>query len=98
MSHFVEKCRVCTRVLTQCRCPDPHKEVRWSICAECARVRVVGQVVPSKHFAAVNEPVADIAAVVVERDRYMARCRELEARLQAIRELVDGGGNKATRG
>ena len=34
--HYVVKCRECDRVITQCRCADPNKAVRWSICNKCA--------------------------------------------------------------
>lgn len=33
--HFIERCRHCSVVLGQCRCPSPNKTVRWSTCAEC---------------------------------------------------------------
>lgn len=38
-SHFIEKCRVCNRVITQCRRPDLNKPVRWAICSNCAQSR-----------------------------------------------------------
>ena len=35
MGHFIENCRICRGVTRQCRCPDPNKEQRWTICADC---------------------------------------------------------------
>jgi len=34
MSHFIEKCRRCAKVTSQCRCIDCNKEVRLVICAD----------------------------------------------------------------
>ena len=36
MSHFIEKCKKCKRVISQCRCPGP-KEERWSLCTDCEK-------------------------------------------------------------
>ena len=36
MSHFIEKCKECGITISQCRCPDPNKEVRYSVCTTCA--------------------------------------------------------------
>jgi hypothetical protein len=33
--HFICKCRHCDVVITQCRCPDPSKNVVYSICDKC---------------------------------------------------------------
>lgn len=35
MNHFIEKCKSCKIVISQCRCPDPNKEERWSLCKLC---------------------------------------------------------------
>jgi hypothetical protein len=35
MNHYIEKCKECQTVMGQCRCPDPNKEVRWTLCPEC---------------------------------------------------------------
>lgn len=35
MGHFIENCRICKEVTSQCRCPDPNKEQRWTICDKC---------------------------------------------------------------
>lgn len=37
-THFIEKCRGCNAVLSQCRCADSNKAIRWGICEECKRV------------------------------------------------------------
>ena len=36
MSHHIEKCKHCGTVIQQCRCGFS-KEVRYSVCAECAK-------------------------------------------------------------
>lgn len=35
MSHFIKKCKICLKTITQCRCPDKNKTVEWDICEEC---------------------------------------------------------------
>lgn len=35
MSHYIEKCRVCEAVVSQCRCPAPNKELRLVLCKSC---------------------------------------------------------------
>lgn len=37
MSHHIEKCKHCGVVIQQCRCPDGAKNVRYSVCAGCAK-------------------------------------------------------------
>lgn len=39
MSHFIEKCKGCARVMRQCRCPDSNKAILWSECDSCAQAR-----------------------------------------------------------
>ena len=36
MTHFIEKCKECEKVISQCRCPDLNKTIRWGICKECS--------------------------------------------------------------
>jgi hypothetical protein len=36
MSHFIELCKICGDVISQCRCPDLNKEKRYGVCAKCA--------------------------------------------------------------
>jgi hypothetical protein len=33
--HFIERCRHCGGVISQCRCPARDKEVRYGVCATC---------------------------------------------------------------
>ena len=40
MSHFIEVCKFCGDVITQCRCPDPNKEKRYGVCVNCAAQHV----------------------------------------------------------
>lgn len=35
MSHFIEICKVCECVISQCRCPSPDKEKRYGVCNAC---------------------------------------------------------------
>jgi len=35
MSHFIKKCKECDKIISQCRCMDKNKEVRYSICNNC---------------------------------------------------------------
>ena len=35
MSHFIVKCRVCGRTISQCRCPSQNKPVSYSTCSSC---------------------------------------------------------------
>lgn len=36
MSHFIEKCKHCNCVITQCRCASTNKEIRWGVCEQCS--------------------------------------------------------------
>ncbi len=38
MSHFIELCRICGTVISQCRCAGPNKEQRWGICEDCKKM------------------------------------------------------------
>jgi len=35
MSHFIEVCKYCGDVISQCRCPSPNKEKREGVCNRC---------------------------------------------------------------
>lgn len=35
MSHFIETCKYCGTVISQCRCPSPNKEKRVGVCNNC---------------------------------------------------------------
>lgn len=37
MSHFIEICKECNDVISQCRCPSTDKEKRFSICEKCLK-------------------------------------------------------------
>jgi hypothetical protein len=34
-THFIDKCRMCQRVIRQCRCPSSGKLIRWGLCDTC---------------------------------------------------------------
>lgn len=36
MSHFIEICKLCGDVISQCRCPSPYKVEREGICTKCS--------------------------------------------------------------
>lgn len=41
--HYIQKCRICGTVISQCRCPSKDKEERWGYCEKCAETaRVFG--------------------------------------------------------
>jgi hypothetical protein len=35
--HYIERCKVCGVIISQCRCPSKDKEEWLSICLECAK-------------------------------------------------------------
>lgn len=35
MSHFIETCKFCGTVISQCRCPSPDKTKRVGVCSKC---------------------------------------------------------------
>jgi hypothetical protein len=35
MSHFIVYCRVCNKVISQCRCMFCDKEKKYGVCPEC---------------------------------------------------------------
>ena len=37
--HFIELCKSCGNVISQCRCPSKDKEVRYGLCEVCQRTR-----------------------------------------------------------
>lgn len=34
-NHYKVVCRKCNAIITQCRCPDKNKEIRWDVCPSC---------------------------------------------------------------
>lgn len=38
-NHYVEKCKECSRIIGQCRCPALDKAVQWGVCSECLAKR-----------------------------------------------------------
>lgn len=36
--HYIELCTECGTVISQCRCPDPNKTKRYSVCDKCKTV------------------------------------------------------------
>ena len=35
MGHYIELCKYCGDVVSQCRCPSKDKEVRYGVCNKC---------------------------------------------------------------
>lgn len=33
--HFIEKCKFCEVIISQCRCPDLNKLIKLSVCDKC---------------------------------------------------------------
>ena len=36
-NHYIKKCRVCDKIITQCRCPAKDKKVILTVCDECLK-------------------------------------------------------------
>lgn len=36
MTHYIVKCRYCSKTMRQCRCPSKDKAVRYDTCDLCA--------------------------------------------------------------
>ena len=39
MNHFIKKCKECDVVINQCRCADPRKEVIYTLCKKCKKIK-----------------------------------------------------------
>ena len=37
-NHFILKCHLCSKVISQCRCMDKNKETRMTVCAACKEI------------------------------------------------------------
>ena len=48
MSHFMTKCSKCDAIITQCRCPDPNKTIKYEICSSCKDKTKVAEVSEDK--------------------------------------------------
>ena len=35
MNHYIEICKICKTVVSQCRCPSPNKDKRETVCDKC---------------------------------------------------------------
>jgi hypothetical protein len=40
-SHYIERCKVCKKVMAQCRCMDCTKTETWSVCDDCKKTHSV---------------------------------------------------------
>jgi hypothetical protein len=38
--HFIRLCKVCGKVICQCRCPDPDKRKEYDVCDDCKKTTV----------------------------------------------------------
>lgn len=43
MSHFIEICEDCKKVISQCRCPSKNKEQRIGLCESCNEKREISK-------------------------------------------------------
>lgn len=50
MGHFIENCRVCKKILRQCRCACCNQEQRWTICNDCKAKENVPPVTGTRKF------------------------------------------------
>jgi len=39
MNHFITKCKLCEKVINQCRCPSESKTVNYEVCSSCEDIR-----------------------------------------------------------
>lgn len=46
--HFIVECRLCKRVISQCRCPASTKEITLVICNDCRKKMEEAEIVNSK--------------------------------------------------
>ena len=37
--HFIEKCKDCDKIISQCRCISKDKEIKYSICEKCIKIK-----------------------------------------------------------
>lgn len=38
MSHYIKKCKICKKVISQCRCMSCNKTEIFDICNECKKI------------------------------------------------------------
>lgn len=61
MKHFVEVCKFCDSVISQCRCPSSDKEKRLGVCDKCVTKEAVLTCLHClKSFKTSAHPVIDI--------------------------------------
>ena len=34
--HFITKCRQCSMIISECRCPSPNKTILFGSCSDCS--------------------------------------------------------------
>lgn len=37
--HYIERCKFCNKVMSQCRCIDCNKQVIYSVCTRCSELK-----------------------------------------------------------
>lgn len=42
-AHYIERCKFCREIISQCRCSDPRKPTRFGICGDCAEKVAAGE-------------------------------------------------------
>lgn len=45
MTHFKTVCTQCGIIITQCRCPDQNKTIKWDVCDDCKKSEIKKDVV-----------------------------------------------------
>jgi hypothetical protein len=79
--HFKEVCRGCGATITQCRCPDPNKEIRYGFCQTCSK-KLYDPTAPENSAAGYQ------AAVVLEAEN-----KRLRAENQQLKEALGACSN-----
>lgn len=85
MSHFIELCRGCGILISQCRCPGP-REKRWSVCARC---KAEGRDRPATSPADLEQRIEELEQTLhATRDFISVRAPEAKTALDRIDTLT----------
>ena len=55
--HFKEVCSDCKKIISQCRCSDPNKQVTYSVCASCQAIR--NKVIKANPISPIQQSIAE---------------------------------------
>ena len=91
-NHYIKKCKKCLDVISQCRCPDANKEIRWGICDVCAKETQQDEAARSIFMATTISMGLSTPDAMFAWTRFLAKV-ELKARLkpgQKAAIIIDG--------